>query len=157
MNPEREEFTNVRRLIALKRYEQPPPGYFRDFSSRVILRIEREQASRKDAHWLQRFWAALETRPAFAGLFSATLCGLLVAGVIYSSRESAPTGLELVGQPAIQPLPPTGTMEAGMVPRAMFTSYQSNQADQAFPAHPALPSLFDRIQGQPMPASTGNY
>ena len=35
----------VERIIALKRYEQPPPGYFHLLPDRIIHRIERAKAN----------------------------------------------------------------------------------------------------------------
>ena len=92
MGPERENFEQLRKLLALKRHEQPPPRYFNDFSLQVIARIRAGEGQRSfHAYaWIQRFWAALDTRPALAGAFGAAVCALLIGGVIYS--ESAPPG-----------------------------------------------------------------
>ena len=94
MSQDNEDFGSLRRLLALKRHEQPPPGYFNDFSGQVIARIkagERADESALDrllweAPWLQRLWAALEAKPILAAAFGATVCGLLIFGVIYSER-----------------------------------------------------------------------
>jgi hypothetical protein len=94
MSQDSEDFGSLRRLLALKRHEQPPPGYFNDFSGQVIARIkagERADESALDRFfwevpWLQRLWAALEAKPILAGAFGATVCGLLIFGVIYSER-----------------------------------------------------------------------
>ncbi len=91
MNPEQDNFADLRRLLALKRHEQPPPGYFDQFSSRVIARIQAgerlEDASLLDRlPWLERLWRALETKPVFAGAFGVTVCGLLASGLIMTDR-----------------------------------------------------------------------
>ena len=90
----------MRRLLALKRHEQPPPGYFNDFSSQVILRIKAGERGEEgaailerllwEAPWLQRIWAALEAKPVLAGVFGVAVCGLLITGVLYSDRTDVP-------------------------------------------------------------------
>lgn len=91
MNGDPENFESLRRLLAWKRHEQPPPGYFNDFSRRVIARIETGEQGADRAGWftwLQRFWLALQARPAFAGAFGAAVCAFLVVGMVGS--EEAP-------------------------------------------------------------------
>ena len=75
MNSERENFERLRRLLALKKYEQPPPGYFNHFSQLVIERIQTESATSEAGFlrwvtapiaWMQRAWDSLENHPALA-------------------------------------------------------------------------------------------
>ena len=105
MNPEQENFKDLARLLVLKRYEQPPPGYFNHFSGQVIARLEAgERFERQSifetlfwqAPWFQRFWNALESKPVIAGAFAALVCGFLAAGVGYSERADAPGAIALV-------------------------------------------------------------
>lgn len=95
MSQDTENFESLRRLLALKRYEQPPPGYFNNFSSQVIARIqlgemgEARAFSRRamwETGWLQRIWAAFEAKPILAGAFAMVVFGLLITGVIYSEK-----------------------------------------------------------------------
>ncbi len=87
MNGDADPFESLRRLLALKRHEQPPPGYFQNFSSRVIARIEAGETgeeSRGVRTWLQWMWAPIEQRPVFAGAFGAAVCALLIASLVNS-------------------------------------------------------------------------
>jgi hypothetical protein len=95
MSQDTENFEQLRRLLKLKRYEQPPPRYFNDFSGQVIARIERGDrgdgralAGRMlwEAPWLQRIWGAFEAKPVLAGAFGLAICTTLITGVIYSER-----------------------------------------------------------------------
>ncbi len=91
-NPESQEFEQLRRLLALKRHEEPPPGYFHHFSREVTVRIKAgETGETKARNWAERIWAMLETKPAFAGAFGASICAVLVSGLLNSedSTESA--------------------------------------------------------------------
>jgi hypothetical protein len=122
MSQDTENFEQLRRLLTLKRYEQPPPRYFNDFSSQVIARIKlREQGEDRaiierllwEAPWLQRIWAAFEAKPILAGAFGLAVCGLLVTGAIFSEKadvepvalipvtESAPSTVEVANAMAV--------------------------------------------------------
>ena len=39
MNESENNFSELKRLLKLKRHEVPPPGYFNDFSAEIIARI----------------------------------------------------------------------------------------------------------------------
>ena len=87
-----EEFEKLQKLLKLKRHEQPPPGYFNNFSSRVISRIEKLQISNDPwakAPWVGRIFAVLESNPIAAGLFGISVCGLLISGIFYSQSKDA--------------------------------------------------------------------
>ena len=95
MSQDTQNFEPLRRLLALKRYEQPPPGYFQDFSQQVIIRIQSGERGEEsafierllwEAPWLRRIWAALEARPILAGVSGVAVCALLLAGMIYSDK-----------------------------------------------------------------------
>jgi hypothetical protein len=101
MSEDTENFEQLRRLLALKRHEQPPPGYFNNFSRQVILRIRAGEMGEDaaifgrfswEAPWLQRIWAALETKPILAGAFGLVLCSLLVAGVVFADKADVASG-----------------------------------------------------------------
>jgi hypothetical protein len=96
MSAESENFRELRRLLALKRYEQPPPGYFDGFSSKVIARIEAGDHRQNNSllallfgqgSWLLRLRGAFGTKPILAGAFGITVCSVLIAGVAYSDRS----------------------------------------------------------------------
>jgi hypothetical protein len=119
MSQDSQDFTSLRRLLALKRHEQPPPGYFNDFSSQVIARIKAGEGAHDnamerllwDAPWLQRLWAALETKPIMAGAFGAAVCAVLVAGVFYSG---SPDGQPIVSGPATTTTSPVELANNGL-------------------------------------------
>jgi len=99
MSEDTENFEQLRRLLVLKRYEQPPPRYFNDFSAQVIRRIKAgEKGERGDiferlfdeAPWLQRIWAAFETKPILAGVLGMAVCGFLIGGMFYSDTTEVP-------------------------------------------------------------------
>lgn len=96
MNSDSENFEALRRLLALKRHEIPPPGYFNGFSRQVLARIKAgEQGGREVSRgtWFQRLWAVLEAKPVFAGAFGAAVCALLITGVLNSGEAGLSPGL----------------------------------------------------------------
>jgi hypothetical protein len=102
-DPDRDNFAQVRRLLALKRHEQPPPGYFHSFSTQVIVRIRAGETGGTqtwwqrfmgETPWFDRIFGGLEVKPAFAGALSFGVCGLIATGLFYSET---PTNPNLVG------------------------------------------------------------
>jgi hypothetical protein len=99
MVPDQDNFERLQSLLTLKRYEQPPPGYFHHFSQQVILRIKDGETGEEttlfgrwfgDASWLHRIFGSFETRPALGGAMGLAICGLMLIGIFYGEPESSP-------------------------------------------------------------------
>jgi len=92
MEPNNEEFDQLRKLLELKRHEAPPPGYFEDFSSSVIARIEAEDA-RAGSAWWRRLFPGVETSPLMVGAYSVIAASLVIAGVQLAGNSKSPDGV----------------------------------------------------------------
>ena len=154
MSPIPDDFEQLRRLLALKRHEQPPPGYFHGFSRQVIVRIQAGDLGDPEeaAGWsfgggslLQRIWATLDARPILAGAFGVAVCGFFVVGALIS--ENGVTGTPIThGTPN----------EATMLVNAHFsgpfgepkaeTEFPSTLGDPAPTYQPPPNSLFDELK-----------
>ena len=117
MNENENNFESLRRLLALKRHEVPPPGYFENFSSQVTARIRAgedratEEQQGIELPWFFRLLSAFEAKPAFAGAFASALCLLLVFGIFVAERpDSVTQPLLAQSQPdssgVVSPIPP---------------------------------------------------
>jgi len=91
-------FEALRQLLALKKHEMPPPGYFEDFSARVGRRIRTldEYDSRstneqfqETSPWLYRFLELVQARPALVGMGTVGAFVLLAAGIVLVNRPEA--------------------------------------------------------------------
>jgi len=105
MNENENNFESLRRLLALKRHETPPLGYFNDFSGQVLQRIRVGQTDQSanlfeelfnHAPWLAKLAQALDVRPVLAGGFAGSLCMLLLFGIVYAERP------DITPQPLLQ-------------------------------------------------------
>ena len=112
MNPNTENFDQLRKLLALKRYELPPPRYFNEFSGRVMSRLA--EPERQPLTWWQRLGFDLDLRPAAMCGLGVVVCGLLSFGMIgamqmsESDAAAVPSGSFAVAPPgmtAIAPVP----------------------------------------------------
>ena len=159
MKPDLQEFESLRRLIALKRYEQPPPGYFDRFSSAVIARIQAGERAKPDSvldwlvgetSWLHRIWSAIEMRPAFAGVFGVAICVMMISGILYSEDTSVSpdSGITpLAGETASPFTAASATVgfTAANVDRPQLVSSTN-------PVAPSVSALFDQFQLTARPA-----
>jgi len=103
MKENEQNFRELKKLLKLKRHELPPPGYFNNFSDKVVARIQAGEAANSSsayervessAPWLARFLALFEMKPSVVGAFATGLCLLLVLGVVVTERtENAATAV----------------------------------------------------------------
>jgi hypothetical protein len=99
MNPSPEEFSRLRKLLALKRREPPPPGYFEHFSDKVIARIEAEGLCARNAWW-QRLFPEWDAKPVLACAYGLVIMGLLAVGVgVSQSLDTEEAAAPDLGQP----------------------------------------------------------
>src|SRR5271156_1163062 len=97
MNENENNFELLRRLLAFKNRETPPPGYFNDFSAQVVARIRAGETNESSGAWFSKLLQAFEFKPAFAGAFASALCLVLVFGIVYAQRP------DTVPQPLLTP------------------------------------------------------
>jgi hypothetical protein len=78
-----EEFDQLRKALALKKYEQPPPGYFNRLPNQIMARIE---AGEGETKFWQRLIPTFTFRPAMAYGFGLAMCAAVALGVYYTSN-----------------------------------------------------------------------
>jgi hypothetical protein len=155
-----EDFEELRKLLKVKRYEQPPPGYFNGFSTRVITRLEKESApgflDRMAGvfPWLKGILRLLEQNPVGAGIFGVGVCGLVLSGAAFSQIDKPDEGTLVLSNP-------TGSET---VEDARFLTANTSQTPDAFGQNAAVfsasnnPSLLFAMPGSgSLSATPVNY
>ena len=103
MEDESENFDELKKLLKLKRHEQPPPGFFRDLPGRVLQQIETEEA-KAPGLW-ERLVGAFELRPALSTTFAGLMVGLLIVAVqrgqVADSNDASGSTLA-IGDPVVE-------------------------------------------------------
>lgn len=100
MNTEPENFDQLRKLLALKKHEQPPPGYFNNLPNQIWARIEKENVTAKPTFWKQ-FLSDFVLRPATAYGFAFVVCATLIVGIgtsLNRNDQSIGAGTPIVQQ-----------------------------------------------------------
>ena|SRR5688572_29452094 len=126
-----ENFDQLRKLLALKRYEQAPPGYFANFSGKVIARIEAAETA-ADLTWWQRLGLQFDFKPALMCGLGIVVCGLLSAAIITSAFESADQPVGLVMGPSLNSpaAVPFNVMTADNLPESTQPVFSASRFDQ---------------------------
>jgi hypothetical protein len=139
MNPESQDFEQLRRLFAIKRHEEPPPGYFNCFSRDVIARIKAGDQGKRSLRetWPQRLWAMLEAKPIFAGAFGVSVCAVLISGIL-NSEEGAISGSAVnpvISQANSPFTPATIALNQGMPSDPVLSTNSTASLDSLFDFH----------------------
>src|SRR5437660_1289169 len=100
METPNDSFESLRKLLALKKHEQPPPGYFTNFSSKIIARLE-AAARLKSPTWRQRLGLDFDYKPAMMGIAGVVVCGLLLTAVITSLSQASVSPGPLAADPGL--------------------------------------------------------
>src|SRR5262245_28747939 len=116
-----EQFDSLQRLLSLKKYEVPPPGYFDGFSTRVIARIE--QQSRHEGagwSWRARWLPFLDAHRVLAGATALTVAGLGFVGISLAlvlsgdpEGPGVPQASQLMAGIGLEPFSGAANKEAG--------------------------------------------
>ena len=107
---ESNEFESLQQLLALKRHEEPPPGYFDRLPGEVLARIA-HAAAHPEPVW-RRWLAAWELSPALATSYAAVAVALVLGGVWWAKQSGTPSGPRLVTAPVPSAASPTNTIIA---------------------------------------------
>lgn len=142
MSAEQQEFEKLSRLLKLKKYEQPHPRYFNDFSSQVIRRIQAGETPSRKLNWIERMWDAFAAKPAYTGIAAAGVCAMLVGITLYSDQ-----GVSNVAKDQSPLIPPTvAVLEGSLTPHiTLFPGLTNSVAPGQSTAIPPGMSLFDNI------------
>lgn len=128
MSENEQDFDALRRLLALKRHEVPPPGYFEDFSCNVIARIRSGEAAAR-MPWFLRFVQAFEARPAYPVALASSLCTLLLFGIITVEQNPSisPAFADQAGAAGF-PVATVSGMQDGSLLAQVNTNFSSNSS-----------------------------
>ena len=155
MNPAPEEFDRLKKMLALKRHEAPPRGYFDHFSDKIIARIEAE-GLRVRSSWWKRLCPQLDARPMLACAYGLVIMGLLAIGVgVSQSLETEEAATPNLGRPWFAQTPASDAVLPASVPVAQDSlTGQTNLASSVNPViSSGAPSfLFDvnRLRAEPV-------
>ncbi len=115
MNSDHEKFETLRKLMALKRHEQPPPEYLHQLSDRIINRIERGEGQ---LNLWDKLTANFSLRPSLAYAFGLTVCGALGLSIGYMVRQEMTQSGDPTPEVALR----------GSVPAGVFASQLNKPA-----------------------------
>jgi hypothetical protein len=140
MNSDPGDFDSLLKLMALKRHEQPPPGYFNRLPGKILDRIERGEGQPR--FW-EKFVTAFAFRPAMAYASVLAAFSALTFSVIYSVKTQPQDSAQNLFKNSWR----TGGSDAayasqlsGFEPLHVINWMGNTNSSNA---EPALPSLFD--------------
>lgn len=153
MNQPKDPTEKLKNLLACKRYEQPPPGYFSRFPERLRARLEAEEFVEYSSLW-QWLVNKFDAKPVVACVYGVALSTLLLAGFNLSQVFDTEAAVSPVaGGPWMGWTPPTGLMDNVELARNRYRNPSSSVLPVAFlPVNSVSSSRFvlgTPIQRQP--------
>jgi len=96
MSSSPDDFRDLRRLLALKRHEEPPPGYFKYLPDKILVKIERDDLS-EHSTWWEWMVEKFDARPVLAGAYAFAISGLMLLGFKLSQDLQHESGSTFMG------------------------------------------------------------
>lgn len=126
MNSPEDDFKDVRRLLALKKHEEPPPGYFTWLPEKIAVKIDRHSDLSEHSTWWEWMVEKFDARPFLAGLYACGISSLMLLGFKISQ--------ELQNDPSLENAVSSGLMGAtpdpiSLTPGAALQSHFANPAE----------------------------
>jgi hypothetical protein len=144
MNSNSENFEALRKLMALKRHEQPPPGYFDRLPDKIAARLVQEGGA--PSFW-DKIVAGFSFRPSFAYSFALAAFGALTFS-LFSTTRSQP---QAAGESSLDFGWRSGATDETAMEQdnAVQSVHLANWMGNTNPSVSSLPSLFSsRAQHQ---------
>ena len=150
MNSSPDDFQDLRRLLALKRHEQPPPGYFNYLPDKIQLRVERDDLS-EHSTWWEWLVRKLDAQPVLAGAYAFAISGLMLLGFKVSQDLQHEVGgdgllLNTLDPNAVQPSAALQKHFANPAPLLYFSEFTSTEPVLEEPAPVATFNTFRSSQ-----------
>lgn len=140
MNSDQNEFETLRKLMALKRHEQPPPNYLDSLSSQIINRIERGEG--RPTFW-ERLSGTVVGRPTLAYALGLTVCGGIGLGAVCMVRQEITDASDSATAAVRVPAPAMATiLSPEQAEPALHVASWLGKTNPAVQTQPEL-SLFD--------------
>ncbi len=115
-----DEFEKLRKLMALKRHEEPPPGYFDRLPGEIRARIAHVNAH--PAPFWRRWLAAWDFPPALATSYAAVAVALLFAVVWVARQPGNPGGPQVVTAPPVNTNQNPALVASNTAPPGLFNT-----------------------------------
>lgn len=146
-----EDFETLRKALALKKYEQPPPGYFNRLPNQIMARIE---AGEGQSRFWERFIPSFTFRPAMAYGFGLAMCGAVALGVYYTSNLPVSNNGPMTASSMTTSQQPAAI--TGPAPGPALASQNQATVNSTNPVT-AQPSLFPPQVGQGLQTAPAGY
>jgi hypothetical protein len=139
MNSDPDDFRALRQLMALKRHEQPPPGYFNRLPGIIIDRIQSGEG--KLGFW-ERIVSEFSFRPVFAYGVALAAFGALTFSVLYSVKTQPQQSAQARPVNGWRTLTPEEALASQFNPSEPLHVANCMGSDNAINAAATMPSLF---------------
>lgn len=118
-NPD--EYESVKKLLALKRHEEPPPGYFDRLPGEIRARIAHAVAH-PEPFW-RRWLESWDLSPALATSYATVAVVLVLGGVWLARPPGAQTNPQIVTVPRATGSSPTNAVTpSNSAPAGLFST-----------------------------------